>query len=820
MYGRTPEEKINVTYETLSENPNFLNGKAICKQVKFTFTGNKKKHEALLMLVLPNQPKEKVPVFVSYNYKCNHSTISDTSIILPSFFSLPKTPDYISLSEADRKRGCQSNRWCYDKIIDRGYGIATMFYQDIYPDVPDKEEHGIVSLFSDYNSGKKSPSQWQALGAWAWGTSRIADYLETQERVDTDKIIIMGHSRHGKAALWAGAQDKRFAVVISNNSGCGGAALSKRVFGENIAVITDYFPHWFCPAFNQYANNEVSLPFDQHELVSLIAPRKVYIASAVEDEWADPKGEFLSGYHAGPVYELYGLKGLETDVQPPLNQPVMNDAGYHIREGGHNVTDYDWMRYMDFADRHFGNVVNLHSIVENTGQRIIDLGNRREIFVDDYFIDKLDGLRLQMHAPHDEGPVLFFDKPCEGAFSGYVTVIKENDIYRAYYRGSPIPDGREKEHTCYAESKDGIHWEKPNLKIYRYNGSLDNNLILADADPVTHNFCPFLDANPQALPSQKYKAVGGSGRSGLIAYVSADGIKWTKLRNDGIIKDGDFDSQNVVFWSESEKRYLCYFRTSYQGFRSVSRTTSTDFVNWTKPEIMTFGDTQIEHLYTHQTSPYFRAPHIYVAIGGRFLPKRQILTEEQAKKLNVDPKHFNDCSDAFFMTSRGGNRYSRTFMESFIRPGIGLNNWVSRTNYPALNVVQTGPAEMSVYVNQDYAQPTNHLRRYSLRLDGFTSINAPYSGGEVLTKFFTFSGNQLEINYSTSAAGELRFEIQDEKGVAIPGFTLNDSEIIIGNEISRTVSWKGKALQKITPKVIRLRIYMKDADLYSIGFKD
>jgi hypothetical protein len=356
VYGRTPKDKIKVTYETLSENPNFLNGKATAKQVKFIFTNGSKKHEAFLLLVLPNQPKGKIPVFIAYNYKGNHTTIADTSILLPAAFSSPAIPTYWRYAAGDEERGSQSDRWCYDKIIDRGYGVATMSYQDIYPDSdkPETEEHAIMSLFSGYLPGQKAPDQWQALGAWAWGSSRIVDYLETQKRVDMNKIITMGHSRQGKAALWAGAQDKRFKIVISNNSGCGGAALSKRVFGQDIARITKSFPHWFCPAFNQYNNNEANLPFDQHELVALIAPRKVYIASAAEDLWADPKGEFLSGYDAGPVYELYGLKGLGTNVQPPLHQPIMNDVGYHIREGIHAVTDYDWMCFMDFADKNFG----------------------------------------------------------------------------------------------------------------------------------------------------------------------------------------------------------------------------------------------------------------------------------------------------------------------------------------------------------------------------------------------------------------------------------------------------------------------------------
>ena len=354
MYGRTPKDKIKVTYETLSVNPDFMNGKATCKQVKFIFTNGVKKHEAILMLVLPNWTSAKVPVFVAYNFQGNHTTTDNYSIALPAFYSLPLANEGSRQRNPERERGSQSDRWSYDKIIERGYGVATMFYQDIYPDRPGMEEYSVVSLFPGYNSGTKAPDQWQAIGAWAWGTSRIVDYLETEKQVDPKKIITMGHSRHGKAALWAGAQDKRFRIVISNNSGSGGAAMSKRVFGENIARITTSFPHWFCPAFSQYAHNEAKLPFDQHELIALIAPRYVYIASAVEDRWADPKGEFLSGYYAGPAYELFGLKGLGANEHPPLHRPIFNAVGYHIRTGVHDVTEYDWNCFMDFADTHFG----------------------------------------------------------------------------------------------------------------------------------------------------------------------------------------------------------------------------------------------------------------------------------------------------------------------------------------------------------------------------------------------------------------------------------------------------------------------------------
>jgi cephalosporin-C deacetylase-like acetyl esterase len=224
MYGRTPTEKIKVTYTVLSENPNYLNGKATGKQVKFIFTNGTKKVEAFLLLVLPNRPKGKVPVFIVYNYMGNHSTCFEPDIVYSSTFAQLREPGH-----REWERGCQANRWSYDKIIDRGYGVATMFYEDIYHDDSDNvalEQQSIASLFSDYDPDSNAPDRWQALGAWAWGSSRIVDYLETQKRVDSDKIIVMGHSRHGKAALWAGAQDERFKIVISNNSGCCGAALS------------------------------------------------------------------------------------------------------------------------------------------------------------------------------------------------------------------------------------------------------------------------------------------------------------------------------------------------------------------------------------------------------------------------------------------------------------------------------------------------------------------------------------------------------------------------------------------------------------------
>lgn len=467
----------------------------------------------------------------------------------------------------------------------------------------------------------------------------------------------------------------------------------------------------------------------------------------------------------------------------------------------------------------------LGSIPFVCAQDAIDIKDRRELFVDTFLIAQIHDASLQMHHPYNEGPVFRFDKPWEGNFSAYCTILKDGDLYRAYYRGirEAGSDEKDTEVTCYAESSDGIHWVKPDLEIYEVRGTKKNNVILAHMAPVTHNFSPFIDLNPNVNPEQKYKALGGTQKSGLIAFASSDGIHWKKLQEEPVFTKGLFDSQNVAFWSESEQKYVCYYRVwtgeGYKGFRSVGRTTSDDFIHWSEPQNMTFGDTPMEHLYTQQTSPYYRAPQIYVAIGARFMPDRQVLTEEQARALEVDPKYFKDCSDAFFMTSRGGNQYDRTFMESFIRPGIGLQNWVSRSNYPALNVVQTSPTEMSVYVNENYAQPSAYLNRYSLRIDGFTSLTAGYGGGEMQTKPFIFEGGELEINYSTSAAGGIKIEIQDEAGNPIPGFTVDDCQEIIGNEICRTVSWKDKSdVSILAGKPIRLHIFLKDADLYSFKF--
>lgn len=468
----------------------------------------------------------------------------------------------------------------------------------------------------------------------------------------------------------------------------------------------------------------------------------------------------------------------------------------------------------------------LSGVCEAQETTVMDIGNRLELFVDRHVIDKLDSVTLRLQQPVAREKVLAFDKPWEGRYCGYVTVIKDGDTFRLYYRGLPEAgaDGSEVETTCCAESADGINWTKPNLRLFEVAGTHENNVILSGMAPLSHNFSPFLDTRPDVPPEERYKATGGTSASGLMGFVSPDGVHWQKLREAPIITKGAFDSQNVAFWSESEGCYACYLRTwtkgKFAGYRTISRATSPDFREWTDPVEMTFGGAPVEHLYTNQTAPYFRAPHIYVAIAARFMPGRRVLTAAQFKKLGGDAGYSGDCSDTVLMTSRGGLRYDRTFMESFVRPGIGLSNWSSRTNYPAYGVAPTGEAEMSMYVQRDYGQPTHCLQRLTIRTDGFVSVNAPYAGGELLTKPLKFLGKQLVINYSTSAAGSVWVEVQGESGAPVPGFTLEDADEIIGDDIERVVSWKGNTdVSALAGRPVRLRFVMKDADLYSIRFR-
>lgn len=354
VYGRTPAAArgAKLKAEVTQTIPDFLGGKATLREIRLTLpaAGGGEGVAMHLMLVTPKAATGPVPAFVGLNFRGNHAVHPDPRITLSTAWMRPDKDGGVENNRAtEATRGAAQSRWPLEMIVDRGYALATMYYGDIDPDFDDGFENGIHSVF-----GKPGPEEWGSIGAWAWGLSRILDYLETDPAIHAKQVAVIGHSRLGKTSLWAGAQDERFAFVISNNSGCGGAALSRRAIGETVERINTSFPHWFCDRFLDYNAKEDACPVDQHQLIALMAPRPVYVASAVEDTWADPKGEFLAAQLAGPVYERLGKKGVGVSEQPPIDQPVGDVVGYHIRTGKHDVTDYDWQQYLGFADRHFG----------------------------------------------------------------------------------------------------------------------------------------------------------------------------------------------------------------------------------------------------------------------------------------------------------------------------------------------------------------------------------------------------------------------------------------------------------------------------------
>ena len=456
----------------------------------------------------------------------------------------------------------------------------------------------------------------------------------------------------------------------------------------------------------------------------------------------------------------------------------------------------------------------------------IELGSRLEPLVDRYLIHSLAGdARLQLHKPQRREVVLVHDAPWEGNLTAHHTLFRDGDLYRMYYGGRHYQSGQSVRHpvVCYAESRDGIHWTRPNLGQVEYEGSRANNIVWMDdpwADSEQRNpMAVFKDTNPAAAPAARYKSIA-RGDDGVYALKSADGIRWSLLAKEPVIPKGDMtlDSQNLAFWDGLRGRYVCYLRSARthpagQRVRDVKTAVSHDFLTWTEPVFLEYPGAPVEHLYTNQIRPYARAPHIYLGFPKRFVPER-----------NQD-RAFPGVSDGIFMSSRDGIRFQR-WGEAVVRPGLQPERWVTRNNMVGWGIltlpssVAGEPDQLSIYVTEGYyTGPASRLRRYTYRLDGFVSVQAELAGGEMTTRLIRFSGSRLILNYSTSAAGSIRVEIQDEAGNPIPGYSLQDSPVLFSDSVEQAVAWKdAKDLRSLSGTTVRLRILLKDSDLYAIQF--
>ncbi|MGA2773811.1 MAG: acetylxylan esterase [Bryobacteraceae bacterium] len=355
VFGRNPLRRPKPTVKVNSVDLHALGGKAVRKQVTFWFAGENHGPKMDLLIYLPPGPRKPSPVFLGLSFAGNQTVSADPGIELgEEWVRDPASKAMVKRRASEKSRGAAAEQWQLEKILEHGYGLATIYYGDIEPDFDGGIQYGVRPLFFKPDQTAPAADEWGAIGAWAWGLSRAMDYLAADRGVDARHVAVFGHSRLGKTALWAAAQDTRFAMAISNESGEGGAAISRRDFGERTTDLNTHFPHWFCANFRKYNDREDQMPFDSHMLLALVAPRPLYVASAEGDQWSDPRGEFLGAANASPVYQLLGKQGLGTDQMPALHQPIMHTVAYHVRAGKHDVTAYDWEQYLKFADLQWG----------------------------------------------------------------------------------------------------------------------------------------------------------------------------------------------------------------------------------------------------------------------------------------------------------------------------------------------------------------------------------------------------------------------------------------------------------------------------------
>ncbi len=459
------------------------------------------------------------------------------------------------------------------------------------------------------------------------------------------------------------------------------------------------------------------------------------------------------------------------------------------------------------------------SLLANGGSAAepLAIGTRRELFVDDYLIERLSGnARLVVQKPVPREVVLVTDKPWEGSSCLYFTIFQDGDLYRMYYRGLQVTDGRlaHREVACYAESRDGVKRRRPELRLVEFDGSTSNNIVWDGLG--SHNFTPFIDRNPECRPEAKYKALGRGrrtldGKPGsvhqLFAFQSPDGIHWSLMRDEPVLTEGRFDSQNVAFWDAERDCYVAFYRDSLGGFRAVRTAMSPDFLHWSELRFLGYRGAARQHLYTNAIQRYDRAPHLLIGFPTRFLPRNRFPDRP-------------DWTEPILIAGRDG--YSFRIWNAPIIPANNKTTSGNRSNYVSWGLVQLPdrPNEYSLYAAEDRRSGTSmRLRRYSYRADGFVSLSARDSPGELLTKSITFSGNRLVVNYSVKPRGSLRVEIQDADGKAKPGFTMSNCHRLYGDQIDRVVSWKsGTDVSQLAGQSVRLKFELKDADLYSFRF--